>query len=779
MEERVLKSVKVEAPSFDGQLNPKVFLDWLSDMDHFFAWYDMSEARQVRFAKMKLVGQAKLYWINVERQLERAREEPITLWAEMKERLREKYVPLSYHQQLLDKWQSLRQGSMLVTEYISKFEEFMLRCNVTEDASVTLSRFRTGLRLELQRELIPHDVDSLERAYQIVIELERYLNLKAASVIKKASPHTMDSRTSTLGSKSNSAPKDLNAMYPSNNKGKGVSKDAQGRGTQKCYKCQGFGHFAAQCPTKEATRNMLATSSNVNGEEGEYEEEVYEPDFETSDPNLEDDEDDNPQLGVVRCTLAQPKSTDDWRRTSIFHTYVKSGDKSCKLIIDNGSCINVVSSHTISLLSLTPVDHPQPYRVAWIETSSIPVTQRCKVPIQFLSYKDVVWCDVVPMNAGHILLGRPWLYDHDVTIFGRTNSCSFIHNGKKITLNPVQPKLKKESVFDHENQKIHHKKQTKSLHIVVSTRQGGYQKFLIKWKNRPDSDNTWVTKEELQRIDPDILERYYSFISSESISSQPGRIDEDINSSKFKVYHRKRTLTQLLHIVTLLVLYIRVRRISSRDLSASWVWKNPGDEMRSSQVIVNSHHFQSQTIEDPFQRKLTGEDSSHDNQSGSEMPHPNETDERSDHNANAYAITLARANNETMLYDSLMKHYRKSQLAIGEATTDAEHHASALDQAKAMGHILATAKDQLYECAPMAKMLRAKPLHCIPLILTTDYYLNNFEKKDFPYDEKLENPSLYHYAIFSDNILATSVGVNSTVLHAKEPKKHVFSYCDR
>ncbi|KAL7148069.1 hypothetical protein ABFS83_06G152600 [Erythranthe nasuta] len=51
---------------------------------------------------------------------------------------------------------------------------------------------------------------------------------------------------------------------------------------------------------------------------------------------------------------------------------------------------------------------------------------------------------------------------------------------------------------------------------VVSTRQGGYQKFIIKWKNRPNSDNTWVTKEELQRIDPDILERYYSFISPES-----------------------------------------------------------------------------------------------------------------------------------------------------------------------------------------------------------------------------------------------------------------------
>ncbi|KAL2513243.1 CCHC-type domain-containing protein [Abeliophyllum distichum] len=125
-EERVLKSIKVEAPSFEGQLNPKVFVDWLSDIDHYFQWYEMSEARKVRFAKMKL---------------------------------------------------SLRQGSMTTVEYIAKFEEFMLRCNVNKESSVTLSRFRTGFRLELQRELIPHDVNPLEQAYQLVQELEHYLKI--------------------------------------------------------------------------------------------------------------------------------------------------------------------------------------------------------------------------------------------------------------------------------------------------------------------------------------------------------------------------------------------------------------------------------------------------------------------------------------------------------------------------------------------------------------------------------------------------------------------------
>ncbi|XP_022869036.1 uncharacterized protein LOC111388534 [Olea europaea var. sylvestris] len=44
------------------------------------------------------------------------------------------------------------------------------------------------------------------------------------------------------------------------------------------------------------------------------------------------------------------------------------------------------------------------------------------------------------MDVGHIILGRPWLFDLDVTIYGRSNSCSFVFNGKKIHLNPLPPK---------------------------------------------------------------------------------------------------------------------------------------------------------------------------------------------------------------------------------------------------------------------------------------------------------------------------------------------------
>ena len=65
---------------------------------------------------------------------------------------------------------------------------------------------------------------------------------------------------------------------------------------------------------------------------------------------------------------------------------------------------------------------------------------------------------------------------------------------------------------------------------VISTRQYGYQRYLVRWQGRPESEDSWVTREDLQRIDPDLLEEYQSqtsLYSTESSSSHPRRIGED------------------------------------------------------------------------------------------------------------------------------------------------------------------------------------------------------------------------------------------------------------
>ena len=67
--ERFMKNVRVEAPKFAGHLDPQEYLNWKTGMDHYFDWYDISKERKVKFAQAMLLGQAKLYWHNIQRMI--------------------------------------------------------------------------------------------------------------------------------------------------------------------------------------------------------------------------------------------------------------------------------------------------------------------------------------------------------------------------------------------------------------------------------------------------------------------------------------------------------------------------------------------------------------------------------------------------------------------------------------------------------------------------------------------------------------------------------------
>ena len=123
---------------------------------------------------MKLVGQAWIYWRNLQATTERRREMPVTTWAEMKSRLREKFVPACYRSMIIDEWNHLQQGDGSVVDYIARFDDLMIRCNVDKEPVATLARFRAGLRLEYQRELVMHEVSTLEKAYRYTTNMELY-----------------------------------------------------------------------------------------------------------------------------------------------------------------------------------------------------------------------------------------------------------------------------------------------------------------------------------------------------------------------------------------------------------------------------------------------------------------------------------------------------------------------------------------------------------------------------------------------------------------------------
>ena len=77
-------------------------------------------------------------------------------------------------------------------------------------------------------------------------------------------------------------------------------------------------------------------------------------------------------------------------------------------------------------------------------------------------------------------------------------------------------------------------------HQLISTKGGGYQKYLIKWKNRPLSDCTWITDAELQQLDPDLYDRFHAFNSPGSSSFKPGGDNAGPKWQKpLKVYKRR------------------------------------------------------------------------------------------------------------------------------------------------------------------------------------------------------------------------------------------------
>ena len=75
-----------------------------------------------------------------------------------------------------------------------------------------------------------------------------------------------------------------------------------------------------------------------------------------------------------------------------------------------------------------------------INSGEVKVTKQVVVPFFIGKYVDEVLCDVIPMQASHILLGRPWQYDRKAIHDGVKNRYTIVKNGKTITLVPLIPK---------------------------------------------------------------------------------------------------------------------------------------------------------------------------------------------------------------------------------------------------------------------------------------------------------------------------------------------------
>lgn len=77
----------------------------------------------------------------------------------------------------------------------------------------------------------------------------------------------------------------------------------------------------------------------------------YHSDHEHEDDNITGDTGPLSHVLVVCRNCLQPRSPQEsWLRSTLFHSTYTINDKICKLIIDSGSCANVISTEAVSKL---------------------------------------------------------------------------------------------------------------------------------------------------------------------------------------------------------------------------------------------------------------------------------------------------------------------------------------------------------------------------------------------------------------------------------------------
>jgi hypothetical protein len=204
-----------------------------------------------------------------------------------------------------------------------------------------------------------------------------------------------------------------------------------------CHCCLGFGHVRKDCPSQRAymaTDDGYISTSDMEDDAAE--------DATVEDGDVLGSEDTVAFRSIIihRVLSTKLQQPEKLQRHNLFQTFFIINNRRARVIIDGGSCNNLVSLDLVKKLGLTTCPHPHSYHLMWFNDAvKAKVIHTCSVSFSIGSYASSVDYDVVPMEAYSILFGHPWEVANDTTHHGRSNTYTFMHKGKKITLLPLTP----------------------------------------------------------------------------------------------------------------------------------------------------------------------------------------------------------------------------------------------------------------------------------------------------------------------------------------------------
>ncbi|KAK8936539.1 putative galacturonosyltransferase 7 [Platanthera zijinensis] len=170
--------------------------------------------------------------------------------------------------------------------------------------------------------------------------------------------------------------------------------------------------------------------------------------------------------------------------------------------------------------------------------------------------------------------------------------------------------------------------------------------------------------------------------------------------------------------------------------------------------------------------------------------------------ARAYYPSIAKLQGQDNLSREMKQNIQEHERMLSDAISDADLPPLFANKIQKMEQTIAKAKGCNVECSNVERKLRQildltedethfhmkqsaflyrlgvqtmpKSLHCLSMRLTLEYFRDPPPDMELSLADKFGNPRLRHFVIFTRNILAASVTINSTVISSEDSASMVF-----
>ncbi|MBE3102723.1 MAG: hypothetical protein IMZ40_00590, partial [Bacilli bacterium] len=415
----VLKDLKKYPfkPSFGGRnCKPEEVKSFISMLEDFFT-SDYQDDDKIKSMVICLQDKARVWYDNLKNDRENRGLQPLSNWSTFKHLFLQEFLPGNYGEDMRQGLYDLKQGSLSVTQYKSKFDLHIVYFpNWGESDRVEF--FLRNLKDSIRFKVNAYHPRTLDDAYGLALNFEREVNSKLEknkSLLGKRSSEFNRSNNFKSSKFSQGSNPSQGSKFNPGQRGAMLSKEEQEEHVKKglCFRCHKPGHRSFECPSsKRKTAALEVEQGDEDTSDGEPSKDVV-PTVSAAIMNMEVEQD--PTVLQIKGFL--------------------NSSFSSMILIDSGSTHNMISTsfaHKIGL-PLVPI---KPCSVLLPNNQTSSITHRMlKVPVNIQGVDTEVDFEVWNGARYEVILGMAWLKQVDAWIACKEGAVhGKIHNGESFTI---------------------------------------------------------------------------------------------------------------------------------------------------------------------------------------------------------------------------------------------------------------------------------------------------------------------------------------------------------